>query len=70
MYQTKLKMAIVDKFGHPGGQQRLAEKLGISHSVLSGIVTGRLNPTDDERRNIAEAMRMAQKDLFGDNGGK
>jgi len=68
MYQAKLKVAIIEKFGHPRGQDKLAARMGVSKSVVSSIITGRINATDEERRVISNIMRTPVKRLFTDNG--
>lgn len=44
--------------------KRLAERTGMYPADISGIRTGRLNPTRPQMRKIADAMRMSVRDLF------
>lgn len=60
---TPLKRAIFDS----GRTQRsVAEASGLREDVLSRIVSGRVNSTDDERIAIAAALDRPVDDVFGD----
>lgn len=57
----KLKIVLVSK----GIKQKdLAEQTGIKEDILSGIVTGRINPKPEEMKVIREAVKDRSRDLF------
>ena len=58
---TKLKLAIV---GEGYSQRFIARKSGIHETTLSQISTGRLNPTECEKSNIASALNKTITELF------
>ena len=58
-----LKTAILKKFG-PGRQYVAAREAGISENALSRIVVGRREPTETERREIARALEVPDRELF------
>lgn len=45
-------------------QFNLAEKAGIEEGTLSKIITGRLNPTEEEKQKIAKAVGSSYKKLW------
>lgn len=56
-----LKVAII----RSGRLQRdMAPAMGMTPSHLSQIITGRINPTDDEERAIARVLRQPREALF------
>ena len=59
--QETLKMALLRR-GQP--QYELASRLGIGETRLSRIVRGRVQATAEERLQIADALGVAEKDLF------
>ena len=61
MYNLKLKAAICER-----GllQKHVAAQAGITEIELSGFVTGKKYPTQDQKRAIAKALGMKEKDLF------
>jgi transcriptional regulator with XRE-family HTH domain len=61
MVQAKLKMALLRK---REAQYELAARVGISETRLSRIVQGRAEPTEVERKSIANALGMPEADLF------
>lgn len=61
MKQSKLRQAI---FEVGTTQRAIAKKAGISHTILSQAITGRLNLTEDEKTRIANALNMPIADLF------
>lgn len=62
-----LKMAIVAS-GTP--QHAIARKTGISETILSRIVQGRREPTQEQRRSLARALGRREEDLFPSSRGK
>ena len=60
---SQLKLAILERFG-PGRQYEAARRAGISESTLSRIVLGHREPSVEERRTIAKALQMPQRELF------
>lgn len=58
---TTLKAAILASGSH---QYQLAKRTGITETRLSRLVTGRDAPTADERRALADALGVAEEDLF------
>jgi len=48
-------------------QRELAEKAGLSKSFISEVVRGRRNPTDEQQKQIAEALKTSVKSLFSNN---
>ena len=45
-------------------QKWLSEETGIHYVTLSEIIRGRTNPTDEEKRRIAHALRLPVDRLF------
>jgi transcriptional regulator with XRE-family HTH domain len=45
-------------------QYELASRLGIGETRLSRIVRGRVRPTPEERKGIAEELGVPEADLF------
>lgn len=57
----RLKMAIM----RSGARQYLvARRARMSETRLSRIVVNRVTPTEDERRRIADALEVSEKELF------
>uniref|UniRef100_A0A6H1ZR80 Putative DNA binding, helix-turn-helix domain containing protein n=1 Tax=viral metagenome TaxID=1070528 RepID=A0A6H1ZR80_9ZZZZ len=46
-------------------QKSLAERAAINCTSLSRIITGRMNPTEDETRRISEVLGVPVEELFG-----
>ncbi len=51
-------------------QYALAQSLGWSESRLSRIVSGRIQPTAQERDSIAEQLGVPRDQLFPDDSGE
>ena len=47
-------------------QREIARAAGISEADLSRIVRGRMNPTEDEQKAIAKALRQPIDRLFSE----
>ncbi len=60
-----LKIAIIAA-GRP--QYELARVAGLSETRLSRLATGRVQPSADERRVLAEALGVAISQLFPEAG--
>jgi len=61
--RRRLKTAIVES----GRTQRaLARELGLTEDRLSEIVAGAVNPRDEERRRLAQALGKRPGHLFDD----
>ena len=58
---TYLKLV---RLGQGLRQWELAQKIGISHTKLSMIETGRLQPTDDIKKACAKVLKVPVKALF------
>jgi transcriptional regulator with XRE-family HTH domain len=58
---TALKTAI---FSSGTTQTAVSQKTGIHESRLSRIVRGHIDPTNDEKRAIARALRRQVSDFF------
>jgi DNA-binding XRE family transcriptional regulator len=58
----RLKIALIER-----GlvQQKLANMAGMSRTTLNGIINGRLNPTEQEKRAIASVLQKKVEDIFG-----
>jgi len=56
-----LKVAIVQS---EQTQRAIAKRAGMSELRLSQLVTRRLEPTPDDKRGLAKALRCRQSDLF------
>ena len=63
----KLKMAILNSGRH---QYEVAHDAGIPETRLSRIILGRVDPSAEERRCIARALRATERDLFDGQPGK
>jgi transcriptional regulator with XRE-family HTH domain len=61
----RLKMALV---GAGDRQFVLAARIGMSETRLSRIVRGRVEPTTDERKRIADALGLTEEELFPSGG--
>lgn len=59
-----LKIEIIQK-GVP--QVRVAKKLGIHPSRLSGIVNGWARPTEEQMQKIAEYLGRTVEEVFSDD---
>ena len=47
--------------------QAAASRLtGIHTTVISQIVRGRMNPTDEERESISRILKSTEEELFGE----
>jgi plasmid maintenance system antidote protein VapI len=57
-----LKAEVVRKFQT---QANFARTLGIRESLVSGVVRGRQNLTDDEKKQWAKALGFSPAKLFG-----
>jgi transcriptional regulator with XRE-family HTH domain len=60
-YQEALKIAII-RAGLK--QYEVADMAGIRNPLLSDIITGRIVPSDDEKKSIAKALKKPVADLF------
>lgn len=61
---TALKMAI---FESPDTQTTVAKRAGLSESRLSRIIHGHSpEPSDDEKKAIAKALRRKVQELFAE----
>ncbi|GAB6193138.1 helix-turn-helix transcriptional regulator [Desulfocastanea catecholica] len=45
-------------------QGRLASLAGIPRPTLNQIISGRINPTEEEKRMIAEALNNSVEEIF------
>ena len=61
---TKLKVAVVAS-GEP--QYELAQRAGLSETVVSRIVRGRRIASPEERKRLADALGVPERQLF-ENG--
>jgi DNA-binding XRE family transcriptional regulator len=61
MKTTKLKQELIER----GIKQNwLAQRTGINESILSLIISGKYNPDERQKNNIAAAIEMDVDDLF------
>lgn len=60
-YNIKLKQEIEN---NKTTQAELSKKIGKVTSFLSGVIRGRINPTEAEKRMIAEALNVHVMDIF------
>ena len=51
---------------HPRPSYVVAAEAGMTAQVLSGIVSGRCEPTEAHRRRIAEVLGVDETELFED----
>ena len=66
MHRTAVNMALKLAIVESGIKQRaLSLQVEISEGRLSEIVTGRTEPTPDEQKRIAKALKRKVDDLFG-----
>ncbi len=49
-------------------QYQIAREVGLTENELSRIVRGRRSATPDERRRLALALGMTERELFGGDG--
>ena len=45
-------------------QQEVADLAGINRTILSAIITGRVNPRPAEREAIAKALGVSEAEIF------
>ena len=60
---SQLKVAIWEKYGS-GRQYLLARDARLSESTLSRIILARREASADERRAIAKALGVPQREIF------
>ena len=58
---AKLKLALIV---NEEPQYKVAQRGGLSESRFSRIVTGRSEPSPEERRNVSRALGVRESDLF------
>ena len=56
-----LKRLVTESFGT---QWRAAEAAGLHETTLSRIITGRRNPTPQERRALSRVLELPQERIF------
>lgn len=61
-YNSNLKAAIVES-GYRQGW--LANKLGLHESMISHFITGRREPTKEQRKALAKILKTSQREIFG-----
>lgn len=62
--QNTLKTLKMELLGRREPQYALAARAGMSETRLSRIVQGRLQPTQAERERLADALGVAEAELF------
>lgn len=60
-YNFRLYEAIKNNYG---SQTKFCVDLGLSRTILSGIINGRINPSLDEIHKMAELLDTTPADLF------
>ena len=45
-------------------QKKLAVKLKLNEGYVSRVINGRYNPTEQEKKNIARALKKSVEELF------
>jgi len=60
-YKIKLK-GIIESKGLT--QNSISEITGLSKSLISGFIRGKINPTEDEKHMIADALNVHIIDIF------
>lgn len=61
MMQLVLKMKLLER---PEPQYELAARAGMSETRLSRIIRGRIQPTAEERKKLAEVLGVPEAELF------
>lgn len=59
----KLKIVLIKR---GISQTKLSEITGIARSTISMLVSGRMNPTQDEKRKIMTALSYRGNDFFSE----
>jgi len=58
---NRLKFAVLELFHH---QYEFCQKVGIREDRFSKLVSGRVSPTENEKKIIAQELRVEPHEIF------